>query len=337
MEPVNPAAPRPAPAQKRAVVSERAATKSEFGLALASFVAGAVLALSVIPAATFGEWTGFAVSIPFGLAAFTLGCVGKRSALGVAGIALSAIALIEGVGFLGWRSWRTKQHTEAEIASVEYERLSERTAAEYARAEALKNDTARANAEALRLQSENENALARIENTKARNSSELAQARERFVHTLHALAQTRLTLQSQNPNAVADIPTSDEIEQIKDIAELMRRESERSMSLASAERELRTKAGQKSAPPKDIDKTKEIKQKNLELWRLKLANAEKDKQVALRGKPTYSKQTLQAQGGTVVSQDNSDDVARWEAHIQRIESEITACEQMIKSLTKASP
>lgn len=322
------------PRTDRVDAAESTAAKNELGLGLASFVIGTLVVLSIIPVAMSSGWASLALTIPLGALAFALGCIGRPSAFGTAGMALSAVAVIEGIVFLGWRSHDTKQQMVLAAVNLENTRAAVELEQEKLRVEKLAGETTSLRLEAARLEAQKTDELAGIEGSKARRAADLLQAKERLAHTLSALAQTRSALQAQNPAAVADIPTNDEIEQLSDILELMRRENERAISLHAAENELREKAGRKPVAPREPDKAAEIKTKSLTLWQLKLANATKERGIALQGKPVYRRQSLQSPGGVSVTQDNSEEIARWEAHLARIESEISSCRQMIKTLTK---
>lgn len=79
----------------------------QFGLAIASLVIGVLLAVATIPSALLAGISGngliVAIAVcPFALIAGVFGLLGKSSALGIAGLALSSVALAEAGGMIGY-------------------------------------------------------------------------------------------------------------------------------------------------------------------------------------------------------------------------------------------
>lgn len=95
-------------------------TSAELGLAIASLVVGAIISLCAIPAAYFNGFERSAaafivITFPFAIACGAAGYIGRKSALGVAGMSLSVISCCETVGVVLYGQYQEERHKSHEI------------------------------------------------------------------------------------------------------------------------------------------------------------------------------------------------------------------------------
>jgi stage V sporulation protein SpoVS len=150
------------PAPIRRIREERPRTGYELGLGIGSLVVGVLTSLCTIPAAvvcgllSVDPWF-IASVLPFAITGGICGFIGRRSSLGVAGVVLSIVAVLEAFGVLGYSHYQRTVERSMEYASKKEERE-------------------RANSEAMRAIAERQKAEAQAEAEKAKNQAISAKA-----------------------------------------------------------------------------------------------------------------------------------------------------------------
>ena len=92
-------------------------TKAEFGLGLASLVVGVITAIAVVPTGIYFPIAAGILIVswfPFASIAAILGIIGRRCALGIAGLTLGILAVVEVVGTAGYVSWQHRTQVRAD-------------------------------------------------------------------------------------------------------------------------------------------------------------------------------------------------------------------------------
>jgi hypothetical protein len=93
---------------------------AETGLAISSLTVGVLVAISAIPVGMLlsKESTALTLLPPFAFAVISVvtGFIGRKNAMGVAGLVLGAIAVLETVGVYGYISYEKSQERQKEIA-----------------------------------------------------------------------------------------------------------------------------------------------------------------------------------------------------------------------------
>jgi hypothetical protein len=306
------------------------ASKSEFGLGLASFVVGTLLAIAVIPAALAAQWTSFLICIPFGIVAFTLGVVGRKTSLGLAGSILSLIALFQGVGFLGYQSHKLGLDAAAAEARLATAKLARAQAADNLRTEELKAEAQR---DTLRIESEKRQ-TEQQKNVREQQEIELMQARTKLADTTFQLIKAKERL-AKIPE-IAERIDADEPSRYSDLRALIRAENDREQELQRVLREIEKKQSASSSAKFERNSAVEgaaAKAQRLqhELLQKRLANMEKERAIAVTQKPAYKKHSITDGGGVSVSQDNAEEVAAWDARIKRLDDEIETIKRSMVS------
>ncbi|HEY3321901.1 MAG TPA: zinc ribbon domain-containing protein [Planctomycetota bacterium] len=248
---------RKAIAARRFNRADAPVTAEQRGLAIAALVVACIMALTVIPAFSllgFHESRSYILGfVPLAIIAGSLGYAGRRSAMGVAAVALSVLAATESFAAFAYHHWQLR---EAEKARVEAERQykeqqtrenaianARRTAAEAeARVAEAKASVERAKADAARERDRLER-----ERVAAQTAKEQTEQREKLDRQREAdaaaLDEERKKKQAESADRQAQTERKQKLDQkVRQVADLKQQ-------IASVERKIENVKTNMPPPP----------------------------------------------------------------------------------------